>query len=197
MLSKLLTKAAIGKRQLPRISELLIVLRGDRDQLSCSDFCLCCLYGLRGKGIILTQCILEIFSLRKRVTNSLLFHYYVLALLFFLNSSSNLELWNGNQFPTNWPSRCAISFLVLLGFWFLFFFNIPIQFCQQILVKIQRAKIEVQQLHEHDIKRAIAGPSAKVDLDIPESIGLSTPSSVLTSTRLYDIDSSRRGKKRL
>ncbi|XXG76874.1 hypothetical protein AAC387_Pa08g1145 [Persea americana] len=57
---------------------------------------------------------------------------------------------------------------------------------------IQRVKIEVRQLHENDIKRAIAGPSAKVDLDIPESIGLSTPSPALTSTRLYDIDSSRR-----
>ncbi|XXG76872.1 hypothetical protein AAC387_Pa08g1145 [Persea americana] len=62
---------------------------------------------------------------------------------------------------------------------------------------IQRVKIEVRQLHENDIKRAIAGPSAKVDLDIPESIGLSTPSPALTSTRLYDIDSSRRGKKKL
>ncbi|RWR86203.1 Cohesin loading factor [Cinnamomum micranthum f. kanehirae] len=59
---------------------------------------------------------------------------------------------------------------------------------------IQRVKIEVRQLHEHDIKRAIGGPSAKVDLDIPESIGLSTPSPSLTSTRLYDIDSSRRVK---
>ncbi|KAK9115976.1 hypothetical protein Sjap_014923 [Stephania japonica] len=62
---------------------------------------------------------------------------------------------------------------------------------------IEKSKIKVQQLHEVDIKRAIAGPSMKVNLDIPESIGLSTPSSAPTTSRLVDIDSGRRGKKKL
>lgn len=96
------------------------------------------------------------------------------------------------------PPHCNKSFLSSVGHSdSLFPYIIPLKFFLQILVKIQRVKIEVRQLHENDIKRAIGGPSAKVDLDIPESIGLSTPSPALTSTRLYDIDSSRRGKKKL
>ncbi|XP_077239230.1 tetratricopeptide repeat (TPR)-like superfamily protein [Tasmannia lanceolata] len=62
---------------------------------------------------------------------------------------------------------------------------------------IDKVRIEVWQLHELGIKRAIAGPSMKVDLDIPESVGLSTPSPAPSSSRLRDIDSSRRGKKKI
>ncbi|KAK3025840.1 hypothetical protein RJ639_041288 [Escallonia herrerae] len=39
---------------------------------------------------------------------------------------------------------------------------------------IGTAKLQVHQLNELDIKRAIAGPSMGVNLDIPESIGLET-----------------------
>ncbi|GFS38233.1 tetratricopeptide repeat (TPR)-like superfamily protein [Actinidia rufa] len=40
---------------------------------------------------------------------------------------------------------------------------------------IDKVRTEVHQLHEHDIKRAMAGPSMRVNLDIPESVGLSSP----------------------
>ncbi|XP_058075252.1 sister chromatid cohesion protein SCC4 isoform X2 [Magnolia sinica] len=62
---------------------------------------------------------------------------------------------------------------------------------------IDKSRIQVKQLHELDIKRAVAGPSTKVNLDIPESVGLSTPSPALTSARLCDIDTGRRGKKKI
>ncbi|KAL5974879.1 hypothetical protein ACLOJK_031552 [Asimina triloba] len=62
---------------------------------------------------------------------------------------------------------------------------------------IDTRRIQVKQLHEIDMKRAIAGPSTKVNLDIPESVGLFTPPPTLTSARLRDIDANRRGKKKI
>ncbi|KAF8397065.1 hypothetical protein HHK36_018703 [Tetracentron sinense] len=62
---------------------------------------------------------------------------------------------------------------------------------------IDKVKIEARQLHELDIKRAIAGPSMRVNLDIPESVGLSTPLPAPSSSRLVDIDTGRRGKKKI
>ncbi|GMP48809.1 hypothetical protein CsSME_00016038 [Camellia sinensis var. sinensis] len=62
---------------------------------------------------------------------------------------------------------------------------------------IDKTKIEVHQLHELDIKRAMDGPSSmRVDLDIPESVGLSTPAPT-QSSRLIDLDIGRRGKRRI
>ncbi|MQM18663.1 hypothetical protein Taro_051660 [Colocasia esculenta] len=60
---------------------------------------------------------------------------------------------------------------------------------------IEKARVEVQQPHGLDIKRAIAGPATKVDLDIPESVGLQTPAPSLS--RLRDSDSAKRGKRKL
>lgn len=63
---------------------------------------------------------------------------------------------------------------------------------------IKKDKVKVQPLHELDIKRAIAGPSTKVDLDIPESVGLPTPPPAPSlSSRLRDPDSGRRGKRKI
>ncbi|CAL0317736.1 unnamed protein product [Lupinus luteus] len=63
---------------------------------------------------------------------------------------------------------------------------------------IEKARFEVHQLHESDMKRAMAGPTTMgVNLDIPESIGLSAPLPPSSSSRLVDIDSSRRGKRRI
>ncbi|KAL7247135.1 hypothetical protein ACSBR2_002116 [Camellia fascicularis] len=62
---------------------------------------------------------------------------------------------------------------------------------------IDKTKIEVHQLHELDIKRAMDGPSSmRVNLDIPESVGLSTPAPT-QSSRLIDLDIGRRGKRRI
>lgn len=58
-------------------------------------------------------------------------------------------------------------------------------------------KLEVQQFHELDIKRAMANQSMSVNLDIPESIGLSTPLPVQSSSRLIDLDGGRRGKRKI
>ncbi|OIW02622.1 hypothetical protein TanjilG_24073 [Lupinus angustifolius] len=63
---------------------------------------------------------------------------------------------------------------------------------------IEKARFEVHQLHESDMKRAMAGPTTMgVNLDIPESIGLSAPLPPPSSSRLVDIDTSRRGKRRI
>jgi len=64
-------------------------------------------------------------------------------------------------------------------------------------VQIDKVKLEVQQFHEIDIKRTIAGPSMGVNLDIPESIGLSTPLPAPSSSKLVDLDSRRRGKRKI
>ncbi|PSR95002.1 MAU2 chromatid cohesion factor like [Actinidia chinensis var. chinensis] len=61
---------------------------------------------------------------------------------------------------------------------------------------IDKVRTEVHQLHEHDIKRAMAGPSMRVNLDIPESVGLSSPAPASLS-RLVDSDIGRRGKRKM
>ncbi|KAL2930953.1 Sister chromatid cohesion protein SCC4 [Bienertia sinuspersici] len=60
---------------------------------------------------------------------------------------------------------------------------------------INKEKIEVQQLHELENKRAIASSSMKVNLDIPESIGLAASAPITSSSRL--VDSGRRGKRKI
>ncbi|WOL14418.1 hypothetical protein Cni_G23198 [Canna indica] len=63
---------------------------------------------------------------------------------------------------------------------------------------IERARVKVQPLHEQAIKKAIAGPSAKVDLDIPESVGLPMPQPAAAfSSRLREMDPGRRGKTKI
>nr|GEV31372.1 sister chromatid cohesion protein SCC4-like [Tanacetum cinerariifolium] len=60
---------------------------------------------------------------------------------------------------------------------------------------IEKAKFLVQRLNEIDIKRAIAGPSMNVNLDIPESVGLSS-SAPRPSSRLMDVNLGRRVTRR-
>ncbi|KAH8479914.1 hypothetical protein H0E87_030212 [Populus deltoides] len=65
---------------------------------------------------------------------------------------------------------------------------------------IDKVRIEVQQFHELDIKRAMESQSMGVNLDIPESVGLSTPMPASSSSRLLDLDnldSRRRGKRKI
>ncbi|KAK4440916.1 Sister chromatid cohesion protein SCC4 [Sesamum alatum] len=62
---------------------------------------------------------------------------------------------------------------------------------------IEKVKLQVQQLNEHDMKRAIAGPSKSVDLDIPESVGLLTPQPMPSSARLMDQDIGRLRKRKV
>ncbi|XP_059429670.1 sister chromatid cohesion protein SCC4 [Corylus avellana] len=58
---------------------------------------------------------------------------------------------------------------------------------------IDKARLEAQQFHE----RATTGPSMRVNLDIPESIGLLTPLPAPSSSRLVDLDTGRRGKRKI
>ncbi|XWS71964.1 hypothetical protein CRYUN_Cryun03dG0183700 [Craigia yunnanensis] len=62
---------------------------------------------------------------------------------------------------------------------------------------IDKVKLEVQQFHELDMKRTMAGQSMRANLDIPESVGLQTPMPVPSSSRLVDLDTGKRGKKKL
>ncbi|XP_028752776.1 sister chromatid cohesion protein SCC4 isoform X3 [Neltuma alba] len=62
---------------------------------------------------------------------------------------------------------------------------------------VDKTRIEVLQFNELDIKRAMAGPPMGVNLDIPESIGLQAPAPAHSTSRLVDIDTGRRGKRRL
>ncbi|KAG6403536.1 hypothetical protein SASPL_135760 [Salvia splendens] len=62
---------------------------------------------------------------------------------------------------------------------------------------IARVKLQVHQLSEHEMKRAMAGPSNTMELDIPESVGLAAPSPMPSSARLMDVDIGRLGKRRL
>ncbi|XP_009379056.2 sister chromatid cohesion protein SCC4 isoform X1 [Pyrus x bretschneideri] len=62
---------------------------------------------------------------------------------------------------------------------------------------IEQVKVEVQQFHGVDINRANMGPSMSDSLDIPESIGLSAQLPTHSSSRLVDLDSGRRGKRRI
>lgn len=63
--------------------------------------------------------------------------------------------------------------------------------------QIEKVKLQVHQLSEVDIKRAVAGPSWSVNLDIPESIGLLAPSPFPSSARLMDLDIGRLGKRKI
>ncbi|CAK9321343.1 unnamed protein product [Citrullus colocynthis] len=60
---------------------------------------------------------------------------------------------------------------------------------------IDKVRLEIQQLKGVDIKRA-GSPSLGVDLDIPESIGVSV-SLPTSSLKLVDIDTGRRGKRKI
>ncbi|WVY90438.1 hypothetical protein V8G54_035952 [Vigna mungo] len=62
---------------------------------------------------------------------------------------------------------------------------------------IDKIRLQVHQLNDLDIKRAMADPALGVNLDIPESIGLLTAMPAPSSSRLVDIDTRRRGKRRL
>ncbi|CAJ1970797.1 unnamed protein product [Sphenostylis stenocarpa] len=62
---------------------------------------------------------------------------------------------------------------------------------------IDKRRIQVHQLNDLDIKRAMADPTMGVNLDIPESIGLSSALPAPSSSRLVDIDTRRRGKRRI
>ncbi|KAI8574138.1 hypothetical protein RHMOL_Rhmol01G0331200 [Rhododendron molle] len=61
---------------------------------------------------------------------------------------------------------------------------------------IDKSRIQVHQLHELDVKRAMAGASMRVNLDIPESVGISA-SAPAPSSRLMDLDIGRRGKRKI
>lgn len=60
---------------------------------------------------------------------------------------------------------------------------------------IEKVKILVHQMNEQEMKRAMAGPSRSIDLDIPESIGLETPQR-RASSRLMDLDIGRLGMRK-
>ncbi|KAL5580463.1 hypothetical protein UlMin_012905 [Ulmus minor] len=63
---------------------------------------------------------------------------------------------------------------------------------------IDKVKFEVHQFHELDFKRANAGSSMRVELDIPESVGISAPLPSFSSSRLVDLDTGgRRGKRKI
>ncbi|XP_074575943.1 sister chromatid cohesion protein SCC4 [Curcuma longa] len=63
---------------------------------------------------------------------------------------------------------------------------------------IERVRFTVQQPHELATRRTISGPSAKVDLDIPESVGVPMPQpAAMLSSKLREIDSVRRGKMKM
>ncbi|KAK6246717.1 hypothetical protein QUC31_018282 [Theobroma cacao] len=66
-----------------------------------------------------------------------------------------------------------------------------------IELQVDKVKLEVQQFNELDMKRRMAGQSMRVNLDIPESVGLSVPMPVPSSSRLADLDTGRRGKRKL
>ncbi|KAL9236853.1 hypothetical protein vseg_011475 [Gypsophila vaccaria] len=62
---------------------------------------------------------------------------------------------------------------------------------------INKNKIQVQQLQESDNKRVRENMSMKVNLDIPESVGLAATTPPVSSSRLLDVDSGRRRKRRI
>lgn len=65
---------------------------------------------------------------------------------------------------------------------------------------IDTVKIEVQQFHEVNSNRSTLGPSMSVNLDIPESVGLSAPLPAHSISRLVDLDMGnigRRGKRKI
>ncbi|EEF29458.1 conserved hypothetical protein [Ricinus communis] len=62
---------------------------------------------------------------------------------------------------------------------------------------IDKARLEIKQFQEFDVKRAMENQAMRVNLDIPESVGLSTPLPTSSSSRLLDLDNRRRGKRRI
>lgn len=62
---------------------------------------------------------------------------------------------------------------------------------------VEKARVEVENLHQLENKRSSAAPSMRANLDIAESVGLTTPAPAPSSTRLLDVDSGRRGKRRI
>lgn len=62
--------------------------------------------------------------------------------------------------------------------------------------QIEKAKLRVHHLSDVDIKRATAGPSINVDLDIPESVGVLGPSQMSSSSRLMDLDLGKLGRRK-
>lgn len=58
---------------------------------------------------------------------------------------------------------------------------------------ISKVKLEAEELHE----RPVAGPSMRVNLDIPESVGLKTALAARSSSRLVELDTARRGKRKV
>ncbi|KAJ8751443.1 hypothetical protein K2173_016653 [Erythroxylum novogranatense] len=62
---------------------------------------------------------------------------------------------------------------------------------------IEKARFDIQQFHELNIKRAMANQPMRVNLDIPESIGISAPLPASQSSRLLDLDNRRRGKRKV
>lgn len=47
------------------------------------------------------------------------------------------------------------------------------------------------------MKRAMESQSMRVNLDIPESVGLLAPQPIPSSSRLVDLDTRRRGKRKI
>lgn len=64
-------------------------------------------------------------------------------------------------------------------------------------VQIDKTRVEVQQLHECDVKRDVGSSVMKINLDIPESVGLAASTPMFSSSRLIDLDSVRRGKRKI
>ncbi|XP_065881072.1 sister chromatid cohesion protein SCC4 [Euphorbia lathyris] len=62
---------------------------------------------------------------------------------------------------------------------------------------IAKVRFEVKQLQEIDTKRATANHTTVVNLDIPESVGLSNPLPNSSSSRLLDLDNRKRRKRRI
>lgn len=62
-----------------------------------------------------------------------------------------------------------------------------ILFCM-VEKQVDKVKVEVMQYHDLDAKRVLSSPSMRMNLDIPESIGLSTPAPSASTSRLVDLD---------
>lgn len=79
---------------------------------------------------------------------------------------------------------------ILSTYWLLVLYNL----------QIDTVKIEVQQFHEVNSNRSTLGTSMSVNLDIPESVGLSAPLPAHSTSRLVDLDIGnigRRGKRKI
>lgn len=104
---------------------------------------------------------------------------------------------NGLDLKTEYAD--FISFLLAIKLLFFFIFSVSIDpYGLVFVMQIERVRFNVQQPHELATRRAISGPSAKVDLDIPESVGVPLPQpAAMLSSKLREIDSVRRGKMKM